>query len=94
MLLTLFHNRCLTICPPLTLKVESVEPNLESHVTTDLRPGVIRLGSAIGKVLARYIRGPSSNPGRDMLFLFAFLVGCIYYLTCKHFLEMFIDILI
>ena len=43
--------------------------------TTPRREGVIRLGSVIGRALARYAGGPGSNPGRDMLFLFAFLVG-------------------
>ena len=54
------------------LKVEPVTPDLESNETTDIRPGVIRLDSAIGRVLARYARGLGLNPGRDMLFYFAF----------------------
>ena len=53
-------------------------PDLESSVTTDIRPGVIHPGSSVGRALARNARGPGSNPGRDMLFFFAFLVGCIY----------------
>ena len=32
------------------------------------------------RALARKARGPGSNPGRDMLFFFAFLVGYIYLL--------------
>ena len=66
-----------------------------SNVTTDIRPGVIRRpDNSVGRALARNARGPGSNPGRDMLFFFAFLVGYIfiYYLTCKHFLEVFVDI--
>ena len=35
------------VCPPLRLKVEPVAPELESNVTTNIRPCVIRLGSAI-----------------------------------------------
>ena len=48
----------------------------ESNVTTDIRPGVIRLDSPIDRALARNARG--SNPGRDMLFFFALLVGYIF----------------
>ena len=66
------------MCPPLRLKVEPVEPDLQSNLTTDIRPGEIRLGSAICRALARYARGPGSNPGRDMLFFFAFLVSYIF----------------
>ena len=63
------------------LKVEPVAPGLESNVTTDIRPGVIRPDSAIGRTLARYARGPASNPGRDMLYFFAFLVAYIFIIS-------------
>ena len=63
--------------PSLRLKTEPVAPDLESNVTTDIRPGVIRHDNAIGRALARYARGPGSNPGRDMLVFFALLVGFI-----------------
>ena len=62
------------------LKLEPVAPDLESNVTTDIRPGVNRPGSSFGRALARNARGSGSNPGRDMLFFFAFLVGYIYLL--------------
>ena len=58
------------VCPPLRLKVEPVAPDLESNVTSDVRPGVNRPGSSVGRALARNARGPGSNPGRDMLFFF------------------------
>ena len=32
---------------------------------------------------ARYARGPGSNPGRDMLVFFAFLVGYILIIDVK-----------
>ena len=55
-------------------------PDLESNVTTDIRPGGIRPDSSVGRALAQNARGPGSNPGRDILFFFAFLVGYIYLL--------------
>ena len=60
--------------------MEPVALHLESNVTRDVRPGVIRLDSSAGRALARNARGPGSNPGRDMLFFFAFLVCYIYLL--------------
>ena len=60
------------------IEAQPVAPDLESNVTTDIRPDVIRLGSLLSRALARYARGPGSNPGRDMLFFFAFLVGYIF----------------
>ena len=42
----------LCLGPPFRLKVQSVVHDLESHVTTDLRPRLIRLDSAIGSELA------------------------------------------
>ena len=54
--------------------VEPVAPDLQSNVTTDIRPGVIRPSIA----LARNARGPGSVPDRGMLFFFAFLVGYIF----------------
>ena len=74
------------VCPPLKLKVEPVAPDLESNVPTDIRPGVIHPDSSVGSALARNARGR-----RDTQFFFAFMVGYIYYLTCKHFLEVFVD---
>ena len=66
------------VCLPLRLKVEPGAPDLESNVTTDVRPGVIRRDSSVGTALARNARSPDSNPGRDMLFFFAFLAGYIF----------------
>ena len=41
----------LRITPPLRLKVEPVAPDLESNVTTDIRPGVIRRpDSSVGRL--------------------------------------------
>ena len=53
-------------------------PDLESNVRTDVRASVLRLGNAIGSDLARYARGPGSNPGRDMLFFVALLLGYLF----------------
>ena len=70
-------------------------PDLESNVTTDIRPGVIRPDSSVGRALARNARGSGSNPGRDIAYaVFLCFLGWlyIYYLTFKHFLEELVDI--
>ena len=48
-------------------------PDLESSVTTVIRPSAIRPESSVGRALAQNAIGA----GRDMLFFFAFLVGYI-----------------
>ena len=53
-------------------------PDLESNVTTDIGPAVIRPGSSVGRALARYTIRPGSNPGRELLFFVTFLVHYLF----------------
>ena len=64
------------------------EINVNEHLQTVFSRQIINIYNQPRK------QRKTARPAREMFFFFAFLVGviCIYYLTGKHFLEVFVDI--